>query len=54
MVGIKIMESTCEAKGPSGKEMFPEAQLRAASGGLQGGHHRPGYAYIPPFRLKQE
>ena len=43
MVGIEVMESTCEAndtKGPSGKETFPEARLRAASGGLQGGHHR--------------
>jgi len=54
MVGIEIMESTCEencTKEPSGKETFPEARLRAANGGLQGGHHRR-YAYVSPFRLK--
>src|SRR5947209_9472951 len=56
MVGREVMESTCEAKkdtkGPSGKETFPEARLKAASGGLQGGHHRR-YAYVSPFRLKE-
>jgi hypothetical protein len=42
-VGSKAIESTCEeknTKGPSGKGMFPEAHLKAASGGRQGGHHR--------------
>src|SRR6266446_154191 len=33
------------------KETFPEARLKAASGGPQSGHHRR-YAYVPPFRLK--
>ena len=42
-----------DTKGPSGKETFPEALLRAASERPQGGH-QTGYAYAPPFRLKQE
>ena len=57
MAGVEVMESTCEAKKdtkePSGEEMFPEARLKAASGGLQGEHNRR-YAYVSPFRLKQE
>ena len=57
MVGREVVESTYEAKkdtkGPSGKDVFPEARLRAASGGRQGGHQAE-YAYAPPFRLKQE
>jgi len=42
-----------DTKEPSGKETFPEVLLRAASEGHQGGH-QTGYAYAPPFRLKQE
>ena len=42
-----------DTKEPSGKETFPEVLLRAASEGPQGGH-QTGYAYVPPFRLKQE
>ena len=34
-------------KGPSGEETFPEARLIAASGGLQGRHHRR-YTYMSP------
>src|SRR2546423_8972060 len=44
MGGSEGMESTCEAKktqrNPQAKKTFPEARLKAVSGGLQGGHHR--------------